>query len=162
MQSPSPSPFLSLFRAPLVFSVLPSSFDPVLYKLRSPGRLVVVPRLYLSKTRYSLDRYASRLSLFCLSNTHSPASRDVGEKRPLCSAAAAAATATTRQLARRLATAFALLSRRLFSSRTSLDLSVDRRSTSRRISSSNSSSPGRVKNACKVARPIKPRGSSCG
>lgn len=46
-----------------------SSFLPSFPCYISP----ISPVVSISRTRYSLDRYASRLSLFCLSNTHSTA-----------------------------------------------------------------------------------------
>lgn len=65
------------------FSVLSSSFAFLCYITPISLHRSVSPYLVVSifKMRYSLDRYASRLSLFCLSNTYSTASCNVGENR---------------------------------------------------------------------------------
>lgn len=96
----SPSLSLSHPSRPLFVS----SFVPVLYNSDlSPSPRAVVS---ISRTRYSLDRYASRLSLFCLSNTRSTAMW-VRIGRPLCSCSRSRSrnTATIRYLT----TAFALI-----------------------------------------------------
>lgn len=67
-------------------SFLPS-FPCYITRRSLPARSVSVyvpPVVSISRTRYSLDRYASWLSLFCLSNTHSIAMW-VRIARPLCS-----------------------------------------------------------------------------
>lgn len=72
----SPSLSLSHPRSGPSRSFFVSSFVPVLYNSDLTQRGAPSPRtpvVSISRTRYSLDRYASRLSLFCLSNIHSTA-----------------------------------------------------------------------------------------
>lgn len=81
----SPSLSLSLSHPhPTLLDLLVLFRVPVLYNSALSLSLPAVPVYFvvsIFETRYSLDRYASRLSLFCLSNTYSTASRNVGENR---------------------------------------------------------------------------------